>query len=141
MSVIVRTRKFKNNPLLGRKQFVVDVNHPGLANLSKEDCRAKLATMYKVKDTKLISVFGFHTAFGGGKSTGFGLIYDSLDKVKTFEPRHRQRRMGLWEKEKGVGRRALKTLKGHVKKPRGKKITEEYTKVGYKKGNNCRKGK
>ena len=40
MSVIVRTRKFKNNPLLGRKQFVVDVNHPGLANVSKEDIKA-----------------------------------------------------------------------------------------------------
>ena len=56
----------------------------------------------QVKDTKLISVFGFHTAFGGGKSTGFGLVYDSLDKVKIFEPRHRQRRMGIWEKKKGI---------------------------------------
>lgn len=27
--------------------------------------------------------------FGGGKSTGFGLIYDSLDAAKKFEPRYR----------------------------------------------------
>lgn len=27
--------------------------------------------------------------FGGGKSTGFGLIYDSIDAAKKFEPRYR----------------------------------------------------
>merc|ERR1711862_920201 len=44
----VRTRKFKQNPLLGRKQFVLDIIHPGLANVSKKDLAAKLASMYKV---------------------------------------------------------------------------------------------
>jgi small subunit ribosomal protein S24e len=27
--------------------------------------------------------------FGGGKSTGFGLIYDNLDVAKKFEPKYR----------------------------------------------------
>ena len=27
--------------------------------------------------------------FGGGKSTGFGLVYDSLDAAKKFEPKYR----------------------------------------------------
>ena len=27
--------------------------------------------------------------FGGGKSTGFGLIYDTLDAAKKFEPKYR----------------------------------------------------
>ena len=27
--------------------------------------------------------------FGGGKSTGFGLIYDSVDNAKKFEPKYR----------------------------------------------------
>ena len=31
--------------------------------------------------------------FGGGKSTGFGLIYESLDAVKKFEPKHRLARV------------------------------------------------
>lgn len=31
-----------------------------------------------------------HTVFsGGGKSTGFGLVYDNLEALKKFEPRHR----------------------------------------------------
>ena len=33
--------------------------------------------------------------FGGGKSTGFGLIYESLDAVKKFEPKHRRAKVGL----------------------------------------------
>lgn len=41
----------------------------------------------QVKDTKCIAVFGMSTAFGGGKSTGMGLVYESLDKVKQFEPK------------------------------------------------------
>lgn len=36
----------------------------------------------------MVIVFGFRTAFGGGKSTGFALIYDSKDSLK-FEPRYR----------------------------------------------------
>lgn len=27
--------------------------------------------------------------FGGGKSTGFGLIYDTIDAAKKFEPKYR----------------------------------------------------
>ena len=45
--------------------------------------------MYDVKDASQVIVFGFRTAFGGGKSTGFGLIYDSLESLKKFEPKYR----------------------------------------------------
>ena len=34
--------------------------------------------------------FGFKTQFGGGKSTGFALIYDTMDFAKKFEPKYRQ---------------------------------------------------
>lgn len=34
--------------------------------------------------------------FGGGKSTGFGLIYDSLDAAKKFEPRYRLVRVSAY---------------------------------------------
>jgi small subunit ribosomal protein S24e len=27
--------------------------------------------------------------FGGGKSTGFGVIYDNVDAAKKFEPKYR----------------------------------------------------
>jgi hypothetical protein len=43
--------------------------------------------MYSAPKDQVI-VFGFRTQFGGGKSTGFALIYDSKDALK-FEPRYR----------------------------------------------------
>merc|ERR1711964_520671 len=45
--VTLRTRKFIRNPLLGRKQMVVDILHPNRANISKDELRGKLAEMYK----------------------------------------------------------------------------------------------
>eukprot|EP00958_Prasinococcus_capsulatus_P028452 scaffold6758_cov350-Prasinococcus_capsulatus_cf.AAC.3 len=45
--------------------------------------------MYQVKDPQNVVLFGFRTQFGGGKSTGFGLIYDNLDSLKKFEPKYR----------------------------------------------------
>ena len=44
--------------------------------------------MYKV-DKETIICFGFRTAYGGGKSTGFALVYDSVDSCKKFEPNYR----------------------------------------------------
>ena len=63
--------------------------HPGRANVPKAELKKHIATMFKVEDEATIMLFGFKTKFGGGKSTGFGLIYDSLDAVKKFEPRYR----------------------------------------------------
>lgn len=45
--------------------------------------------MYDVKDPNTIFVFKFRTHFGGGKSTGFGLIYDSVQNAKKYEPKYR----------------------------------------------------
>lgn len=51
--------------------------------------------MYDVKDTNSIFVFKFRTHFGGGKSTGFGLIYDSVDSAKKYEPKYRLIRVNM----------------------------------------------
>ncbi|XP_031261490.1 40S ribosomal protein S24-1-like [Pistacia vera] len=88
-AVTIRTRKFMTNRLLSRKQFVIDVLHPGRANVSKAELKEKLSRMYEVKDANSIFVFKFRTHFGGGKSTGFGLIYDSVENAKKYEPKYR----------------------------------------------------
>merc|ERR1711877_2815 len=86
--VTLRTRKFIRNPLLGRKQMVVDVLHPSRPNVSKDELRTKLSELYKSGKDQ-VSVFGFRTHYGGGKSTGFALIYDSNEAMKSFEPHYR----------------------------------------------------
>lgn len=116
----IRTRHFMTNRLLQRKQFVsfyfqkknenfnffelflfnlkkvVDVLHQGRPSVSKKEIKEKLATMYKVTDPETIFVFGFKIAFGGGKSTGFGLIYDNQQIAKKIEPKHRLKRVSIF---------------------------------------------
>ena len=58
--------------------------HPDSGNISKEQIREKLSGMFKCK-TEVISVFGLKTKFGGGRSTGFAFIYESLDAKKKFD--------------------------------------------------------
>jgi len=118
-AVIIRTRKFLTNRLLQRKQMVVDILHPSRANVSKDELREKLAKMYKV-EKEVIFVFGFRTAFGGGKSTGFALIYDTLEAAKKFEPKYRLVRHKLAEAQK-TSRKQRKERKNRAKKFRGTK--------------------
>uniref|UniRef100_A0A803MLG4 40S ribosomal protein S24 n=1 Tax=Chenopodium quinoa TaxID=63459 RepID=A0A803MLG4_CHEQI len=119
-AVTLRTRKFMTNRLLSRKQFVIDVLHPGRANVSKAELKEKLARMYDVNDPNSIFVFKFRTHFGGGKSTGFGLIYDSVDSAKKYEPKYRLIRNGLATKVE-KSRKQMKERKNRAKKIRGVK--------------------
>ena len=97
--------------------MVIDVLHPGKATVPKTEIREKLANMYKTTPD-VIFVFGFRTHFGGGKTTGFGMIYDSLDYAKKNEPKHRLARHGLYEKKK-TSKKQRKECKNRMKKVRG----------------------
>jgi small subunit ribosomal protein S24e len=101
--------------LLARLQFVVDVLHPNRANVSKDELREKLAATYKA-DKDAVSVFGFRTQYGGGKSTGFGLVYNSAADAKKFEPAYRLVRYGLAEKVEKPSRQQRKQKKNRDKK-------------------------
>ncbi len=78
--------------------------------LPQSELKDKLASMYDVKEgSDVIFVFGFRTQvralsssgglvirdplacaqFGGGKSTGFGVIYDTKEWAAKFEPKYR----------------------------------------------------
>ncbi|KAH8552996.1 ribosomal protein L23/L15e core domain-containing protein [Umbelopsis sp. PMI_123] len=118
-SVTIRTRKFLTNRLLQRKQMVVDVIHPGRANVPKDELREKLAKMYKA-EKEVVFCFGYKTQFGGGKTTGFALIYDTLEAAKKFEPKYRLVRHGLADGTR-TARKQRKERKNRAKKYRGTK--------------------
>lgn len=101
--------------MLARRQFVIDVIHPNRANVSKDELRDKLSEIYKA-EKDAVSVFGFRTAFGGGKSTGFGLVYSSVEDAKRFEPHYRLVRYGLAEKIEKASRQQRKQKKNRDKK-------------------------
>lgn len=52
--------------------------------------------MFKVNEVNRVILFGFRTAFGGGKSTGFALIYDTIEDAKKYEPKYRLARVS-WQ--------------------------------------------
>jgi len=118
--VTIRTRKFTTNRLLSRKQFVVDVLHPSRPPISRTELSEKLAALYKADKARIVP-FGFKTHFGGGRSTGFALIYDSEESQKKFEPKYRLVRAGLASKVDKASRKLRKERKNRAKKLRGTK--------------------
>lgn len=101
---------------------IVDILHPGRATVSKTEVREKLAKMFK-STPDVIFCFGFKTNFGGGRTSGFALIYDTLDLAKKFEPKYRLVRNGLATRVK-TGRKQRKERKNRMKKVRGTKKTK-----------------
>lgn len=60
----------------------IQLIHPEKANVSKKEIKEALAKKLKSSEDK-ISVFGLKTQFGGGRSSGFALIYNTTeDKAK-----------------------------------------------------------
>eukprot|EP00614_Pseudopedinella_elastica_P013844 CAMPEP_0172585636 /NCGR_PEP_ID=MMETSP1068-20121228/5040_1 /TAXON_ID=35684 /ORGANISM="Pseudopedinella elastica, Strain CCMP716" /LENGTH=171 /DNA_ID=CAMNT_0013380173 /DNA_START=168 /DNA_END=683 /DNA_ORIENTATION=- len=116
--VSIRERKYIRNPLLQRRQFVVEVIHPGKANLSRSELAAQLSKRHKVADEKCVVLKGFRSNFGGGKSVGFACIYDSIEAVKKVEQKFTLIRQGLAEKVES-SRKQIKEAKNRGKKTRG----------------------
>lgn len=116
---VIRTRKFITNPLLSRKQFIVDVYHQEIGFVSGDKIQEAVAKKFKV-DKGLVVIYGQKTKFGGGKTQAFCLIYNSADAQKKFEPKYRLIRQGVVEKEKvKKARRTKKEDKNKKKKIRG----------------------
>ncbi|XP_055343087.1 40S ribosomal protein S24-like [Paramacrobiotus metropolitanus] len=122
-SVTIRTRHFMTNRLLRRKQMIVDIIHPGRSTLKRNEVREKVARLYKTTPDTVVA-FGFRTQFGGGRTKGFALVYDSVDSAKKFEPKYRLVRMGLAEKATKAGRKQRKEKKNRMKKVRGTKKSQ-----------------
>jgi len=105
------------NKLLNRRQMVLEVHHPNKSGVPKTALAAHLAAQYNV-DAKNVFCFGFKLAFGGGRSTGFALIYDSLEAALDVEPKYRLIRAGLQKKVES-SRKSRRELKNRKLKVRG----------------------
>ena len=76
----------------------MDVLHPGHPNLPKTKIRKIIGQLYQTT-AEVVVCFGVKTMFGGGKSTGFALIYDSMDFLKKNEPKYRLARVSFFVDE------------------------------------------
>lgn len=97
MTVTIKTRRLRVNKLLARKELLLDVYHEGKANVSQKELRDLIAHKYNW-EPKNIVLFGFKTAFGGNRSSGFCLSYDSQQYLVKYEPTYRLRRAAVLPK-------------------------------------------
>ena len=67
-----------------------------MANVPKAQIKAKLAQVLKTKD-ELIAIYGLKTKFGGGRTTGFATIYDSVDLRKKYDSKKMLRRVHSYQ--------------------------------------------
>ena len=88
-----------------------------MANVSRAAIKSKLAHMFKTKEENL-TVFGLKTKFGGGRSSGFALIYDNADAKKKYDMVVHLKRDKLMGKP-AKNRKQKKEIKGRVKKVKG----------------------
>lgn len=105
--------------------------HPGRAPVSRSELQTLLAKMFKVTDPSTIYTFGFQTDFGGGHSTGFGLIYDNQQVAKRFEPKYRLVRQGLATRGT-TARKQRKERKNKGKKQFGTRVAKKKSDEGGK---------
>ena len=117
--LVIRARKFMKNKLMDRKQFIVDIFSPDFTNVTKKEVGESIAKKFKTSAENVV-IYGMKYKFGGGRVTGFGLIYDNKDSLMKFEPKHRLLRSKLIEKPKVKARRMKKEHKNKAKKLRGK---------------------
>mmetsp|Transcript_138312 Transcript_138312/g.195785 ORF Transcript_138312/g.195785 Transcript_138312/m.195785 type:complete len:134 (-) Transcript_138312:45-446(-) len=116
-AVTLRCKKVLVNPLLQRKQMVIEILHPGRPNVPKAELREKLGKLFKQNDLKSVFVFGLRTTFGGGKSTGFALVYNNQKAATKYEPAYRLRRNGFDIPQRyETGRKQRKERKNRLKK-------------------------
>ena len=85
-----------------------------------------VAKQFKVKNPECVIVYGLHTDFGGGRTTGFALIYNDKKDVLKIERRYRKIRHQLSQpRTKKTVRKARKERKNKAKKNRGVKNQKE----------------
>jgi ribosomal protein S24E len=70
----------------------IEVIHPELGGVSKAQLKEKLAKQLKVKED-CITIYGLRAKFGGGRSTGFALIYDNHDLLKKYDSKKQLRKV------------------------------------------------
>ena len=91
--------------------------HPDMANVSKAAIKTKLALMFKTKE-ECMTIFGLKTKFGGGRSSGFALVYDNQDAKKKYDMNVYLKRDGHMSKPPKT-RKQKKEIKGRVRRVRG----------------------
>ncbi len=75
------------NPLIGRREVVMVINHQGRSTPMRITLRMTLAEKFGV-DVKRLYIRNIHTEYGIGRSTVRVHIYRDVERALQFEPKH-----------------------------------------------------
>ncbi len=114
MTIVLKVKKLMSNPLLSRRQMVIEVLHAGEANVPKNKLKEYLAKRIKCDEKQLV-IYGLKTVFGGGRSHGFALCYDNEEYLLKYEPRFRLRKHKVLPVKESL-RKSKKEMKMKIKK-------------------------
>lgn len=98
--------------------------HPKTSCMNFEEIKTELTSKFAC-NKEGIALFDFHTKFGGGKTTGFALLYDNKEFKLKYEPTYRLRREKLVDpKDASKTRKTKKNIKIKTRKLRGKEMVK-----------------
>ncbi|MEM1873412.1 MAG: 30S ribosomal protein S24e [Acidilobaceae archaeon] len=80
-------RREKYNPLVGRIELEVEIEHLLKPTPSRVDVRRAIAEAYGV-DLERVYVRSLNTEYGVGVTRAVIHIYDSVERAKSFEPEY-----------------------------------------------------
>ena len=63
-----------------------------MGGVTKAQLKEKLSKQLKTKED-CITIYGLSAKFGGGRSTGFALIYDNHDLLKKYDSKKQHRKV------------------------------------------------
>jgi len=94
----VKILEERENPLLHRKELLVEIDHTGEPTPKREEVRKRIAALKGVSEN-LVIVHTIKPLFGVGKSVAFVKIYESEDKLREVEPKYMLRKHGLLQEQ------------------------------------------
>ena len=89
--ITYKLKEDRYNPLLRRREVIVEIWHIGLPTPTRLEVRKEIANMFKVSEDRVF-VRHIYTEFGIGKSKVEAHIYDDPEFGKKIEPLYIQLR-------------------------------------------------
>lgn len=101
------------------------VFHTGKHYGKLDDVKTAVCQSFKLKDPKLVVLYGFESRIGGNVSEGFCCVYKNMEALKVAEPEYNQIRLGIKDKKKPMSRKQIKTTKNKQLKKFGTHVKKE----------------
>ncbi|MFQ6051911.1 MAG: 30S ribosomal protein S24e [Candidatus Hydrothermarchaeota archaeon] len=89
----------KDNPLLKRKEVRFKIIHEKGPTPKREEVLNKLSSLIRA-DKELLIIDSLNTQFGKPVTEGYAKVYNSVERMKFVEPKHKIRKNTMEKEER-----------------------------------------